>query len=648
MERRMKTALVTTPDKWERLQKDLHEHKVCGFDVEAVGPARRYSQANSKPFLNVKLSYLQGMSIAFPNEKAYYLPLRHKGPNAHWKWAEHLTSYLASNYDRVWAHNVKFDSRMLTRENFDGQGIPWHDSMLTAWMYFVRNRDISLKHLAKVLLDRESPEWQGSLIDKTGQECLEYTCHDALNTLQIGELLQEKLSDRLQDWSTRVEYPLAELLGRCEEEGVPLNVEKLTSTLGATAEADRVRLEQEWAELMKTDEPPNVGSAVQLQELFVEGFWMPLGHTKDGKFKTGKDVLKFNIANGRNEDSRRAAQVCLELRQANKAKGTYSDGFYEELRQWPDHRLHPEQNQMGTATTRLSSSNPNIQNQMARGDYAPLLRECYEAPPGWSYVAADFSQQEPRIFADLASRIWFKDKGENSRLYDLFMDGGDIHQANADTIGLDREKGKTWTMGFMMYGGSPFKASKEFGVSKDEAAEMIKANFEMYPEGPHLRDSIISRAKQRDPVPYVLIASGHRRYIPELLPLKWLRNDPDGYLAKRKSVIEKYGIPANNDRRITDAILSSGNRKALNTVIQGSGAAMTKLAMVKFDQASEWYDRRIVFMTHDEITVLCREGLEEKTGALLETCMVAAAKDMGYTVPFVAKSKWGKTWADLK
>jgi DNA polymerase-1 len=647
----MKQALVTTPDKWERLQKDLHENKVCGFDVEAVGPARRYSQAKSNPFLNVKMSYLQGMSIAFPNEKAYYLPLRHKGPNGKWLWAEHLTSYLASNYDRVWAHNVKFDSRMLTRENFDGQGIPWHDSMLTAWMYFVRNRDISLKHLAKVLLDRESPEWQGSLIDKTGQECLEYTCHDALNTLQVGELLQEKLSPKLQDWGVKVEYPLAELLGRSEEEGVPLNVGKLTKTLGATAQADRMRLIAEWRDLMGVadgEEAPNVGSAQQLQELFIDGTWLPMGHTKDGLFKTGKDVMKFNIANGRNENARRAAAVCLELRQANKAKGTYSDGFYEELRQWPDRRLHPEQNQMGAATTRFSSSNPNIQNQMSRGDYAPLLRECYEAPPGWSYVAADFSQQEPRIFADLASRLWLKEKGERGALYDLFQSGGDIHQANADSIGLDRDAGKRWTMGFMMYGGSPFKASKEFGVSKDEAAEMIKANFEQYPEGPFVRDAVIARAKLRDPVPYVLIASGHRRYIPELLPLKWLRNDPDGYLAKRKSVIEKYNIPPSNDRRITDAIISSGNRKALNTVIQGSGAAMTKLAMVKFDKTSTWDEARIVFMTHDEITVLCREGLEERTMHHLEKCMVEAAVDMGYTVPFVAKTKWGKSWADLK
>lgn len=644
----MKNVLVTTPDKWERLQADLHEHDTCGFDVEAVGPARRYSQANSKPFLNVKMSYLQGMSIAFANERCYYLPLRHKGPNAHWLWAEQLTDYLSRFYERVWAHNVKFDSRMLTREGFPGVTIPWHDSMLAAWMYFTRNREIGLKHLAKTLLDRESPEWDGSLIDKTGGEVLEYVCHDALNTLQVGELLHNKLDPRLHKWSTEVEYPLAELLGRCEEEGVPLNVTKLTHTLGATAEADRVALEKEWGELMGTDEPPNVGSAKQLQELFIEGFWVPMGHTKDGKFKTGKDVMKFNMEHAGTENARRAAQVCLELRQATKAKGTYSDGFYEELRQWPDRRLHPEQNQMGTATTRFSSSNPNIQNQMARGDYAPLLRECYEAPKGWSYVAADFSQQEPRIFADLASRLWLKKTGERGALYDLFMTGGDIHQANADTIGLDRDKGKTWTMGFMMYGGSPFKASKEFGVSKEEAAEMIAANFAEFPEGPHFRDAVIDRAKSRDPVPYVLIASGHRRYIPELLPLKWMRHDPAGYLAKRKSVIEKYGIPPSNDRRITDSIISSGNRKALNTVIQGSGAAMTKLAMVKFDQATDWNEMRIVFMTHDEITVLCRQGAEGHTAEALTNCMEQAARDMGYTVPFVAEAKWGSTWADLK
>ena len=642
----MKNVLVTTPDKWERLKADLVKHSIAGFDLEAVGPARRYSQAKAKPFLNVKMSYIQGMSVAFPNDHAYYLPLRHRGPNGKWRWAEALCRQLA-DYGHVWAHNVKFDSRMLTREGFNGDYIPWRDSMLAAWIVKSASKGISLKVLAKELLDRESPEWTGSLIDKTGQECLEYTCHDAMNTLEIGELLEGRLSEKQRDWARRVEYPLAELLGRCEEEGVPLDVQKLEQTLGGRAAEDQERLHAEWCELLCQEEPPNPGSAKQLQPLFEEGFWTSRGMSKRGEHKTGKDVLEWNEREGP-QRGRRAARVCLDLRKALKAKGTYSDGFYEELRQWPDRRLHPEQNQMGTATTRFSSSNPNIQNQIAHGDYATLLRDCYVAPEGWSYVAADFSQQEPRIFADLASRLWKRKTGERGKLYDLFMDGGDIHQANADTIGMDRDRGKTWTMGFMMYGGSAFKASKEFGVTKEEAQALINANFEEFPEGPHFRDAVIDKATERQPWPWVQIASGHKRYIPELTPLRWLREDAPAYQAKAQTVCDKYGIDRNHTMRINATILSSGQRKALNTVIQGGGAAMTKLAMVQFDATTSSHEMRIVFMTHDEITVLCKKGAEDVCKKHLTRCMEQAAVTMGFTVPFVAEAKHGDNWTQLK
>lgn len=643
----MKNVLVTTPDKWERLQKDLSRFDVCGFDVEAVGPARRYSQAKGNPFLNVKMSYLQGMSVAFENEACYYLPLRHKGPNGKWRWAEELCTTLGRFTD-VWAHNVKFDSRMLTREGFHGDDLPWRDSMLAAWVMKSASRGVSLKVLAEEILCRESPKWEGSLIDKTGAEVLEYTCHDALNTLQVGQAVEGRLSKKQVDWLRRVEYPLAELLGRCEEEGVPLDVQMLEQTLGARATEDQDKLFEEWASIMgNVEEVPNVGSAKQLQALFEEGFWTSRGMSKRGEHLTGKDVLEWNEREGP-VHGRRGARVCLDLRKALKAKGTYSDGFYEELRQWPDRRLHPEQNQMGTATTRLSSSNPNIQNQIAHGDYATLLRDCYKAPKGWSYVAADFSQQEPRIFADLASRLWQRKHDTRGKLYDLFMAGGDIHQANADTIGMDRERGKTWTMGFMMYGGSAFKASKEFGIPKEEAQAMIKANFAEFPEGPNFRDAVINKATNRTPVPWVQIASGHQRFIPELAPLRWMREHPEQYQAKVKAVCDKYNIDRNHTGRIQATILSSGQRKALNTVIQGGGAAMTKLAMVKFDATTAWHEMRIVFMTHDEITVLCREGAEDVTKKQLTRCMEQAAVDMGFTVPFVAKAKSGKCWSDLK
>jgi len=466
----MKFHLVTTEGKHETFLKRLAKQvePEVGFDCEAVGACRRYSQAKDQPFLNMGYTALQGFSIALTDGNIYYYPLRHRKQNAKWRWAEEAFAALADGR-YVWAHNVKFDSRTMEQDGFDISNIFWVDSMLAAWLRYSRNSGIGLKKLAKELLDRDSPAWEGSLIDKTASDVLEYVCHDALNTLEIGQRLFLQLTRKQKDALIHLETPFAVEVGRMEARGIKLDYDKLEATMGELAHANSADLFKQWNDLAP-DANPN--SAKSLQEFFIDGTWEPYGVAKTGACKTGRDVMEYNEKHAQTENGRRLARLCLDLRAARKVEGTYLDGFYEEMRQWPDRRLHPELLQLGTRTGRLSSANPNIQNQLSKGEYAPLLKQCYVADDGWSFVSADYAQIELRLFAELAG----------GTLLDSFQEGADLHQRTADALGETRDAGKTFNFGFLIYGGGPNKAAREFNWPKAQAKENISAIAAECPE----------------------------------------------------------------------------------------------------------------------------------------------------------------------
>jgi DNA polymerase-1 len=626
----MKQRLVTTDARLDMLLRDIDKAPECGLDTEAVGPARRYSQARAKPFLNLGYTAIQGISLAFPNENVYYLPLRHKGPNAKWAWAERALRELEDK--TIWAHNVKFDAGLLEREGFDLSPLRWLDSMLAAWLHFSKSEGIGLKKLALELLERESPEWEGSLIDKSAADVLDYVCHDALNTLQVGTLLWDRITVKQRLALRDVETPFAIELARMERDGIALDLKKLEDTMGSLAEQSLGAARAEWDELY-----PDVdwASPKSLQELFEEGTLDSLGKTKTDLHKTGKDVMKHNIKEGGTGAT--CAALILELRQAAKVKGTYLDGFYEETRQWPDRRLHPELLQMGTRTGRLSSSNPNIQNQLSHGEYAPLLKRCYVPDTGWSFVSADYAQIELRLFAELAG----------GTLLSSFLDGCDLHQRTADALELTRDQGKTFNFGFLIYGGGPRKAGREFGWTEDEAKERLAAVAAEYPEAAAFRDKVIRIVEQRDPVPYVQTKSGRRRLVPELQPLAWFHRDPEGYHKKAKYLAGQYGIDLNNTRRINGAIRNSGERIAVNTIIQGSAADIAKYAMVDFAKHTPRGAMKLVTMVHDEVLATAKDNFAEQCAQALKHHMEAAGPALGYKVPIIAEPAIGKSWFDV-
>lgn len=634
----MKFHLITTEGKHQTFMKRLAQVDVVGFDTEAVGPARRYSQSRDTPFLNLGYTALQGFSIAVTIDSkgerdhiAYY-PLRHRKQNSKWAWAEEAWGALAGK--KVWAHNVKFDSALMEADGFDIGGRVWLDSMLAAWLATGDNSGLGLKPLAERWLDRKSPAWEGSLIDKTAAEVLEYVCHDALNTMQVGDHASEKLTDK-QRWALRdIETPFAIELGRMERRGIRLDIEKLAATMGKKADADLGGKEKRWDELAPDANP---ASAKSLQELFEDGTWEDYGRTKDGQYKTGRDVMEYNEKNARTDTGRELATLCLDIRAARKVKGTYLEGFYEELRQWPDRKLHPELLQLGTRTGRLSSSNPNIQNQLSKGDYAPLLKECYVAEPGWSFVSADYAQIELRLFAELAG----------GSLLQAYIDGADLHQRTADAIKGTRDNGKTFNFGFLIYGGGPRKAAREFNWDEETAKQNIAAVGAEYPEAQAFRDKVIRVVEQRLPVPYVATKTGRRRYVPELRPNEWMARDPLAWMAKAQFYANKYGMDVGNISQMNRVIRSAGERISVNTIIQGSAADLAKFAMVNFSRATNRDEMHLVTMVHDEVLGTAIESKGEECAGLLKHHMEAAGPLLGYKVPILAEPAVGKTWHDV-
>jgi len=276
-------------------------------------------------------------------------------------------------------------------------------------------------------------------------------------------------------------------------------------------------------------------------------------------------------------------------------------------------------------------------------ELAPLLLKSYVAPKGYTYIGADYSQQEPRIFACLCGP---------GPLQDIFIEGRDIHQEQANSFGGTRDEGKTWNMGYLMYGGNKWGAHYNFGWDLEEADKRIKANFEAFPEGPAFRKKVIERCLEREPWPYVKLVTGYRSFIKELVPDKWQREEPEEFREAMKELIKKKPylatkMPEDQKKKMVE----KGERMALNTIIQGNGAAMTKLAMVNFAEGCrKWFPNAYtVSMTHDDIWAAAPVHEGAHVQEWRETCMKEAATILGFNqVPFVVEGKRGKTWYDIK
>ncbi len=431
---------------------------------------------------------------------------------------------------------------------------------------------------------------------------------DPLNRPQtfFGPDEPPRLMERLEDAGmTRlyeeIEMPLVRVLADMETRGIRVDAEKLRS-FGDQLKAGVDRLEEEICS--DAGERFNLNSPKQLGTVLFEKLQLPGGKKTKSGYSTSADVLE-KLA-----PDHPVVRKILEYRQLAKLYSTYAVGLGEYIA--PGGRIHGTFNQPVTATGRLSSTDPNLQNIPVRTEMGSRFREVFVPEEGFLFVDADYSQIELRVLAAMADDAELKAAYENA---------SDIHAITASRVfGVPleevtpqmRRNAKAVNFG-IVYGISAFGLSEGLSISRRQAQEYINNYFRTYPSIKQYLDGQISFAKEHG---YVTTMFGRRRPIPEL---------KSGNFMQRQF----------------------GERVAMNSPIQGTAADIMKLAMLKVDEALRPYgeDARIVLQIHDELLVEVREELAEEVRALVEETMKHAA-EIGVTLEVDAHT--GSSWLEAK
>lgn len=570
------------------------------FDTETT--SLNYMQAN-----------IVGVSFSTAPNEAVYIPLAHDYIDApeqlDRKWTlEQLKPLLEDDAVLKVGQNLKYDAHVLANHGIHLRGIA-HDTMLESYVLNSTSSKHNMDALAKEHLDHDCISFE-SLAGKGAkqltfnqievEQASQYAAEDADITLRLHEVLKQKLSDSesLLSLYQEVELPLVQVLTYMEKEGAYVNATKLHQQ----SEEIKTRL----AELEKhafelAGEEFNLNSPKQLQTIFFEKLELPIiKKTPKGQPSTAEEVLvELSLTYD-------LPKVILEHRGLAKLKNTYTDKLPQMIHPATG-RVHTSYQQAVTATGRLSSTDPNLQNIPIRNEQGRKIRQAFEAPKGTIMVAADYSQIELRIMAHLSG-----DKG----LLDAFAKGKDIHKATAaEIMGVDesevtseqRRHAKAVNFG-LIYGMSAFGLARQIGVGRKEAQEYIDIYFERYPG---VRDYMERTRDVAAKQGYVETLFGRRLHLPEI-------NSSNGM---RRQAAE---------------------RTAINAPMQGTAADIIKRAMVKmFDWVSQETDIKMIMQVHDELIFEVPEDQLEDCKAKIKTIMEAAAD---LDVPLVVDVGCGANW----
>ncbi len=399
----------------------------------------------------------------------------------------------------------------------------------------------------------------------------------------------------------QIELPLCPVLYRMERAGVAIDRAQLLQfgTMLAGRIADCEKLIYSYA-----DAPFNINSTKQLGELLFEKLGLPpVKKTKTG-YSTNADVLeKLRYAHP-------IIPAIMDYRMLTKLKSTYADGLLKVI--GSDGRIHTTFQNLVTATGRLSSTDPNLQNIPVRTDLGAEIRKMFIPAPGCVLVDADYSQIELRVLAHIA---------DDRAMQASFAGGMDIHTATAAQVfgvqpeavtPLQRRHAKAVNFG-IVYGISEFSLAEDIGVSRYEAKAYIENYLNTYRGVRDYRKRVVEEARARG---YTATLYGRRREIPELKSANF-------------------------------NIRQGAERIALNTPIQGTAADLIKLAMIRVDAAlaEQFPDARLLLQVHDELIVECPEAEAEAVAALVSREMEAVAS---LSVPLIAEAKWGESWYEAK
>lgn len=560
--------------------------------------------------VNVTEAELVGLSFAVAGGRAWYVAVPRETTAAR-KIVEIFRPVYESDKITKAGQNLKYDLTVLASYGVRLRA-PMFDTMLAHYLVQPEQRH-NMDFLAEVYLDYTTihieeligPRGKGqrNMADLPPASICDYACEDADVTLQLKKPLERELcGNGLEKIFREVEMPLMPVLAKMEQNGVCLDTAALAET-GRHFTARMEELEKEIFSLaghaFLLTSPRQVGEV-----LFGEMQLDPKAKkTKSGQYSTGEEVLE------RLKGKHPIVEKILSHRALKKLLSTYIDALPRLICPKTGH-IHTSFNQAVTATGRLSSSNPNLQNIPVRGDDGREIRKAFVPEKGCVFLSADYSQIELRIMAHLS---------HDPHLVADFLEGRDIHAATAarifhkaieDVSRDERRKAKTANFG-IIYGISAFGLAERLEVSRTEAKELIDNYFTTYPMVRQYMKDSVEAARARG---YITTAFGRRRYLPDI--------------TSRNAVVRGYA-----------------ERNAINAPIQGTAADIIKVAMVRIARRFEHEGVRskMILQVHDELNFSVLPGELEKVRKI-----VVEEMENAYTmsVPLVADCGTGANWLE--
>ena len=515
-------------------------------------------------------------------------------------------SALAEEGVRLATFQIKFQYGYLQGMETDGL----FDVLIAAYLLNPLKNDYSIADIAHEHLDLTIKEkslllgkssWQEALIEKPG-EFLEYAGDAVYAIWKSWPVLEEKLKQAdMEKLFAEIEMPLTRVLHDMEMEGIRANPQALMDYGDALVE--RIgELEKSIHE--KAGEAFNINSPKQLGEILFGKMKLPGGKKTKTGYSTAADVLE-KLA----EEHPIASEI-LEYRGLAKLKSTYADGLLPCI--GPDGRIHTTLNQTITATGRISSTEPNLQNIPMRMELGRLIRRAFIPKEGYLFTDADYSQIELRVLAHMSG---------DEQLIEAYRMDADIHRITASRVfhtpfeevtDLQRRNAKAVNFG-IVYGISSFGLSQDLSISRKEASEYIEEYFKTYPGVKAFLDREVASAKEKG---YSVTLFERRRPVPELKSSNFMQR-------------------------------SFGERVAMNAPIQGTAADIIKIAMIRVWRrlAKENLKSRLILQIHDELLIETAPGEEEEVARILTEEMKAAAS---LSVTLETDLHTGTDWYEAK
>ena len=590
--------LITKPEERKELLEILLQQKQVCFDTETSD-------------LNAMHADLVGLSFSYKAREAFYVAVPLDFDQAKSIVEEFRMFFESEKIEKI-AHNIKYDLKVLARYGM-AVSAPIFDTMVAHYLinpeskqgmdflaeFYLKYQPISIETLIG-----KKGKGQGSMADLKPEEISDYACEDADITFQLKQLFEPEVNkEHLKHLFYEMEMPLVEVLKDMEQEGIAIDVDGL-NTYSKELQETLVRLEKEIRDAAGMDF--NVDSPKQLGEVLFDHLKIDpkAKKTKTGQYATSEDIL------AKLEKAHPIIPMILEYRQLRKLKSTYVDPL-PTMTDRIDGRIHTNFMQTVTATGRLSSNNPNLQNIPIRTAKGREIRKAF-IPRGkeFTLMAADYSQIELRIIAALSNDV---------NMINAFKAGYDIHASTAarvfsvpleEVTREQRSAAKAVNFG-IIYGQSAFGLSQNLNISRTEAKTIIDSYFDQYPTIKSYMDGAIAQAREKG---YVETIMKRRRYLPDI--------------NSANAVVRGFA-----------------ERNAINAPIQGSAADIIKMAMVAVQCEMKKADlkSKMILQVHDELVFDVHLSEKEKMYDLVKSAM---EKAVDLVVPMEVELQFGDNWLD--